>query len=919
VARIGDARDGPVLRGRGRECAALDRLLEAVREGRSGVLVLRGDPGMGKSALLEYATDAASGMRVLRAAGIESEMEFAFAGVHQLCGPILDRLDELPLPQRDALGTAFGLTAGPTPDRFLVGLAVLTLLSDTEDSPLVCIVDDAQWLDRASRETLAFVARRLLADAVGMIFATRGAADNFKGLPELPLEGLGERDARALLSAVVRGPVDERVRERILAETRGNPLALLELSRRITSAELAGFATPHAPVASRIEASFRERIEPLPTDTRRLLLVAAADPSGDAPLVRRACAVLGVAADTAAVPAAEAGLFRLGLRAAFFHPLVRSAVYGAAVPLARAEVHRALAEATDPVQAPDRRAWHRSQAASGPDDDVARELEASAARARARGGIAAAAALLERSVALTGDPARRSARALAAAQAQHEAGAADAALELLAIADVGPLDELERARADRLRARLAFAQRRGSDAPPLLLRAARRLEPFDAALARETYLEALGAALTSGARDSLVEASEALRASAPPGPPRAAELLLTGHALLLTDGSAAGIPVLKHALRAFRDEPLEGEDDMRGLMHACSAAYTLWDDESWWVLSSRCVRLARDAGALATLPLALEMQCATQFSSGEFAAAQASLDEAEAIAEATGNPRVHDGALHLAGWRGRERALLERMEIAIREATDRGEESTITSAEYAAAVLYNGLGRYDAALTAGRRSCDHHPAKRYVRALCEMVEAAARGGDLELAAATLERLKETTSATATDWALGVEARLRALVTTGDAAEGLYREAVDRLGRTRIRVDQARARLLYGEWLRRERRRLDARAQLRTAHGLFTAMGAEAFADRAARELLATGETARKRTPETSGRLTAQEEHVARLARDGLSNPEIGARLFISPRTVEYHLRKVFTKLGIGSRSQLEQALPDEQLEAQPVP
>jgi DNA-binding CsgD family transcriptional regulator len=914
------ALDGPLLRGRERECAMLDSLLETVREGRSGVLVVCGDPGVGKSALLEYATGAASGMRVLRAAGIESEMEFAFAGLHQLCGPILDRLDRLPAPQHDALGTAFGVTAGPRPDRFLVGLAVLTLLSDVAgESPLVCVIDDAQWLDRASRETLAFVARRLLADAVGMILATRGAADDFKGLPDLPLEGLGESDARALLAAVVRGPVDERVRERIIAETRGNPLALLELSRRITSAELAGFATPHAPVASRIEASFRERVEPLPADTRRLLLVAAADPSGDAALVRRACVLLGITPDTAAAPAAEAGLFTLGSRAAFFHPLVRSAVYRAADPPARAEVHRALAEATDPVQAPDRRAWHRSQAAGGPDDDVARELEESAARAQARGGIAAAAALLERSVALTGDPARRSARALAAAQAQHEAGGADAALELLAIADLGPLDELERARADRLRARVAFAQRRGSDAPPLLLRAARRLEPFNAALARETYLEALGAALTSGAGDSLIEVSEALRSAPSPAAPRAVELLLTGHALLLTEGSAAAIPVLKRALRAFRDESLEGDDDTRGLLHACSVAYVVWDDESWWALSSRHVRLARDAGALAALPLALEMQCANQVNAGEFAAAQASLDEAEAIAEATGSPRVHDGALLLVAWRGEERALLGRMESAIRDATDRGEESTITSAEYAAAVLYNGLGRYDAALAAGRRSCDHHPAKLYVRALTEMVEAAARSGDLELAAGTLGRLQETTSVSATDWALGVEARLRALVSTGDAAEECYREAIDRLGRTRIRVEHARARLLFGEWLRRERRRLDARAQLRTAHGLFTAMGAEAFADRAARELLATGETARKRTPETSGRLTAQEAHIARLARDGLSNPEIGARLFISPRTVEYHLRKVFTKLGIGSRSQLEQALPAEQLEAQPVP
>jgi len=920
VAPKPDAHDGPVLRGRGRESATLARLLEGVRRGDSGVLVLRGEPGVGKSALLGHAIGAASEMRVLRAAGIESEMELAFAGLHQLCAPILERLDRLPAPQRDALATAFGLADGATPDRFLVGLAVLTLIADAAgERPLLCVVDDAQWLDRASLETLAFVARRLLAESVGVLLATRDARDALTGLPELLVEGLSERDARGLLAGAVRGAGDERVLERILAETHGNPLALLELSRTITSAELAGFATPDAPLATRIEASFRQRLDPLPDDTRRLLLVAAADPSGDPALLRHACGLLAIDAYAAAAPAADAGLFTLAAHAAFFHPLVRSAVYAAASQAERAEVHSALAEATDGDRDPDRRAWHRAQAAATPDEDVAQELERSAARAQARGGLAAAAALLERSVALSADPARRSERALAAAHAEHEAGGADAALELLAIAELGPLDELQRARAERLRARLAFAQRRGSDAPPLLLRAAKRLEPFDAALARESYVEALGAALSTGRRDLVVQAAQALRSTPAPSPPRAGELLLTGQALVITDGGEAGMPVLKRALEVIRSEPPDGPDAMRELLYACLVAYSVWDDESWSELSSRHVRLARDSGALTALPLALEMQCGSHVNCGEFDAAQASLDEAATVTEATCAPPLHDGALLLAGWRGVESAALERIEIAIRDASERGEESTITIAEYATALLYNGLGRYQDALAAAQRSCDHHPAKAYARALIEMVEAAARTGDREVAEGALERLCETTTPSGTDWALGTQARARALLRDGGAAEHLYREAIERLGRTRVRGERARAHLLYGEWLRRERRRLDARAQLRAAHELFAAIGAQAFADRAARELLATGETARRRSADASDGLTAQEANIARLAREGLSNPEIGARLFISPRTVEYHLHKVFTKLGIGSRSQLEQVLPGGQFAVQAVP
>src|SRR4051794_15361945 len=531
------AGESPGLRGRLNECAALDRVLERARAGGSGVLVVRGEAGAGKSALLEYAREAAPDLRIARAVGVESETELAFAGLHQLCAPMLDRLDRLPDPQRTALGTAFGLTSGARQDRFLVGLAVLTLLADAAgEQPLVCFVDDAQWFDRASLQALAFVARRLLAEPVALIFATRDAKDELTDLPELLVEGLGDSDARALLSAAVKGPLDERVRERILAESAGNPLALLELPRGPMSTDLAGgYAMPDLSVSGRIEASFQQRLESLPVDTRRLALLAAAEPVGDAALLWRACAQLGIDADAAA-PAEDSGLFELGGRVTFFHPLVRSAVYRTASSAERRAAHRAIGEAIDPDVDPDRRAWHRAHAAAGPDEDVAAELERSAERAKARGGLSAAAAFLERAATLTPEPSLRADRAIAAAQAKHEAGAAQSALDLLAIAEMGQRDGLRRASAARLRGRLAFAQRRGSDAPPLLLRAARRLEPLDPALARDTYLEALGTAISTGQRESLAQASEALRALPAPEPPRAGELLMIGQALVLTEG-----------------------------------------------------------------------------------------------------------------------------------------------------------------------------------------------------------------------------------------------------------------------------------------------------------------------------------------------------------------------------------------------
>ena len=904
----------------------MERLLDDVRAGRSGALVIRGEPGVGKTALLQFALDSGSDLRVARAVGVESEMELAYAALHQLCAPMLDRLEGLPAPQRDALRTVFGLTAGGAPDRFLVGLAALGLLSEVaEEQPLLCVVDDAQWLDRASAQALAFVARRLLAESVGLVFATREPSEEFGRLPELVVGGLRDGDARKLLGSVLRGPLDERVRERIVAETRGNPLALLELPRGLTHAELAGgFGLPDAvPLSGRIEDSFRRRVEALPDESQRLLLVAAVEPVGEPLSVWRAAERLGIGVHAAA-PAAAAGLLEFGAHIRFRHPLVRSAVYRAASAEERRTVHRALAQATDPKVDPDRHAWHRARAAPGADEDVAAELEQSAGRAQARGGLAAAAAFLERAAALTPDPARRVGRALAAARAKHQAGAPDAALSLLASAEAGPVDELQRARADLLRAQIAFAMSRGSDAPPLLLNAARRLEPLDARLARETYLDALIAAVSAhrlASGGGALEVAEAARAAgytrSPAQPARAPDLLLDGWVLLITEGYAAATPTLARALSAFRSgESVSKDEEIRWLWFACHTAYELWDDETWHELSIRQVQLARAVGALAELPVALNSLAGASLFAGDFAAAETQVEEAEAVTEVTGHRLAPYGRLLLAAGQGREAAASELIESSMEEVVHRGEGLGLTAINWAAALFYNGLGRYADALAAAQKATEHP--RDMARVLPELIEAAARSGNPEDAADALERLSETTRTSGSDWGLGIEARSAALVSEGDAAEGLYREAIDRLGRTRMRVELARAHLLYGESLRRRRRRLDAREQLRTAHEMFTAMGFEAFADRAARELLATGETARKRTVETERQLTAQEAQIARLARDGLSNPDIGARLFISPRTVEYHLRKVFTKLDISSRKELDDALGDAGRTALPV-
>ena len=905
--------EGPaeVLHGRRSERQALEGLLAAVRGGQSGVLVVCGEAGIGKTALLESAIGSASGFQFARAVGVESEMELAFAALQQLCAPMLDRLDRLPTPQQDALGVAFGLRAGNAPDRFLVGLAVLSLFSEVAEAlPLLCVVDDAQWLDRASAQALVFVARRLLAESVALVLVTREPGDDLEGLPKLAVEGLASGDARALLSSALGVPLDERVRERIVAETRGNPLALLELPRALTPAELAGgFGLPDAPgLAGRIEDSFRRRLAGLPAETQRLLLVAAAEPVGDPVLLWRAAERLGIGVQAAGH---TDGLLEIGARVTFRHPLVRSAVYRAASPEDRQEAHRALADATDPEADADRCAWHLAHATPGFDEEVAAELERSAGRAQARGGLAAAAAFLERAAALTPEPSRRAGRALAAAQAKQQAGAFDAALGLLAIAESGPLDELQSAQVDLLRGQIAFALSRGSDAPPLLLKAARRLEPLDLTLARDTYLEALTAVLFPGrlaSTEIVVETARAARAAPPSSQsPRAPDLLLDGLAVLITDGYAAGAPTLRRAIDGFRDEEISRGDGRRWLWLASRVAAFLWDDENWDMLSARFVELARDAGALSVLPLALTIRTGMHLFAGRLAMASSLVDELAAVNEATGAGLVAYAPVTLAAAKGREAEAVPLIEVATREIMRRSGGQGLTSIHLSTALLYNGLGRYEEALAAAQKAVEDSLAVRLSTwGLVELIEAAVRSGKAEVAVDGLGRLSEMTAASGTDWALGVEARSRALLSDGDAAEPLYRQAIERLERTRVRVELARAHILYGEWLRRERRRVEARGQLRTAHALFTEFGMEAFAERARVELEATGEHVRKRTVETRDDLTPQEAQISRLAADGATNQEIAAKLFISPSTVDYHLRKTFRKLGVKSRHQLKQ-------------
>jgi DNA-binding CsgD family transcriptional regulator len=850
---------------------------------------------------------------VATAVGVESEMELAHSGLHQLCAPLLAALDRLPEPQAAALATVFGKEAGPPPDPFLVGLATLTLLAEVSDrQPLACIVDDAQWLDGASAQILGFVARRLLAERIAIVCAARsGIGDKvLAGLPELSVGGLGESDARALLLDNVHGPLDAAVCAQIIKESHGNPLALLELPRTWNLAELAGgFGLPDSqPVAGKIEHSYARRLELLPSEAQLLVLAAAAEPLGDSMLLRRAAETLGID-PAAAEPARAAGLLTVGGRVEFAHPLVRSASYRSASAGDRRRVHRALAEATDAETDPDRRAWHLARAAAGPGEDVAAELERSAGQAQARGGVAAAAAFLQRSVALTVDPTRRTERALAAAEVSLQSGAFDAALTLVATAEAGPLVESQAARIDLLRGQVAFASGLGSEAPPLLLTAGRGLELVDVELARQTYQTAWFAAVQAGPTGAGVfsEICHAILALRDHDGRRPQHLLLDGLALLGLEGLAAAAPTLQEAAGAL---PSLSDDEVRRWGIAGTAVTAaIWDLEGLLAIASRLLRLVREAGALAELPLSLYSLGFAATWIGDFAGAAALAAETDSVAVATASHFPPFTLLRLRSLEGRHAessALIARF---IDQSRSAGEPSFATPAHWAASVLYNGLAWYDEAMSAAQKAMTDTLDPWLPKwILPELIEAAARNGNADVARDALERLQTMTEPCPNDFALGIEARSRAQLSDDAGAADLYSEAVERLSRTRLRPELARAHLLYGEWLRRQGRRLDAREQLRVAHELFAAIGMEAFARRARNELLATGEKVRRRSDEARDQLTPQEEQIARLARDGLSNPEIAARLFLSARTVEWHLRKVFAKLGISSRGQLRETL-----------
>jgi DNA-binding CsgD family transcriptional regulator len=911
--------EGTTLPGRTAECAQLDQMVAAARAGESRVLVIRGDAGIGKTALLEHAANSAEGMRTVRAVGVESEMELPFATLHQLCGPLLDRLEDIPAPQRLALETVFAVRDGAPPDRFLVSLAVLSLLSEvSEELPLLCVVDDAQWLDRASAQVLGFVARRLLAESILLVFGAREPVDELLGLPELEVSGLGDVDACALLDSVTPSRLDQRIRDRIVAETKGNPLALLELPRGLSMTQMAGgFGLLRADtLPGRIEQSFLTRIEALSEETRLLLLIAAAEPVGDPALMWRAAERLGIMAGTANASGAD-GLLTVDERVTFRHPLVRSAVYRAASPDERRVAHTALAEAIDPAADPDRHAWHRAAATTGPDEQVAAELEGAAERARARGGLAAAAAFLQRSAALTIDVARRDGRAMAAARTSMDAGDFAGARRLLNSLRNRTLSEPNDVEAELLQGQLAFAAGPGRDAPVLLMSAARRLEHMDVGAARQTYLAAWGAAVFAGdgaGPDVLKDICRGALALPPSsGGLRPVDLLLEGLARLILDGRVGAGGTLREAARMIATDGMSLTDVLHWGWAASAASNAVWDFHTSTALARKHVESLRQVGALGQLPVQLTALASATAWLGEFSETESLIAEAAAVAAATGSQLAPYAELRLRSMQGNEPAATALIETMLQQAADEGQGLAATTAHWSAAVLRNGVAHYEAAAEAARRatlgSIDPWVA---MWALPELIEATVRLGDLELAQNSLSRLATLTEHCGTELADGITLRSRALVEQGAGADALYLEAIECLVRAEMRPELARAHLLYGEWLRRQGRRVDARAQLRAAHDLFATIGMDAFAERSRRELMATGETVRKRTAQASAsaELTPQEQQIALLVRDGLSSPEVGARLFLSPRTVEWHLRKVFIKLSITSRKQLREALTD---------
>ena len=905
------------------EAEAVKRLLAAARDGLSGTLVLRGEPGIGKTALLDYAVENADGMQVAQVTGLESEMDLGFAGLHQLLIPFLGGLEQLPVPQREALGSAFGMTVGSPPDRFLVGLAALTLITDlAAERPVLCVIDDAQWLDRVSIEVLSFVARRLFADRVAMLFAVRAGEQRtvvFDGLAELVVGALPEKAAGALLAASVGRPVDRRVGERIVAETAGNPLALVEFAGELTADELSGTVPLAAPLrfGGRVEQLYRSRVRALPDEARLLLLVAAADQGGELAKVWRAAGQLGIDLEVAELPAVER-LVAWTPTVQFRHPLMRSAAYYAAPAAARRRAHEALAAASDPERDPDRRAWHLAEAADGPDEQVAAELERSADRARSRGGWTSGAVFLERAADLTPDPADRARRLLAAAEDRLGAGEAPTARALLDRAVPHLADPAALAQARRLEGLTLLAAGQGSDAVSVLVDAAQMLQANDLRLVRDTLLDAYAAAQWSGRSGGQVaQVMQAVRVApeVPDAQARVVDLLLDGFAAVAGRRYEAGAALLRRAIAPLTAAQAMPDEVLPHFMALAGAASVLYDDSARHQLERRWVAELRDRGAVAALLAALAVQGAVQVEEGRFADAEATLAEGRALSDATGYRAYVDAfswvELYALASRGREADARPLAARQLSQIAEQGSRSGLVGVNISLTVLELGLGNYADAL---RHALD---VLRYdvPGGRVEAVEAGTRCGDREAASAVLEAFTPWALASGTHLALGLLARSRALLAGDDDTEAEYLLAVEHLRQCRLVPELARAHLVYGEWLRRQRRRRDAREQLRTAWQMFDAMGMAAFSERARAELRATGELARKRTVEARERLTPQEAQIARLAAEGATNAEIAARLFISASTVDYHLRKVFRKLGITRRVKLAQVLSEQPVAA----
>ena len=912
-----------MLVGRPAEREVLGGLLARAAEGYSGALVLRGEPGVGKTALLDetLAAAVAAGMQTARLTGVEPETQLGYAGLHRFLLPFADTLEQLPGPQRDALRSTFGLLTGPPADRFLVALAVLTLLAEVaSQAPLVCVVDDAQWLDPESLVALGFVARRLYAERVVLLFAVRepdGQLPALAGLPELAIGGLDEDAAMELLASLTPGRLSPAVGARIVAETGGNPLALVEVARELSPAQLAGSELLPEPlhIGGSLEQMYRDRVRRLPAEARLLLAVAAAEPAASQALVWRAAQQLGIDPDGAA-SADLGGLAAIGSQVEFGHPLARSALYYATPLRQRRLIHQALAAAGDGGE-PDRVAWHLGMAAAGPDEAVAARLEQAAGRARDRGGYAATVTFLSRAAELSADQGPRARRLLAAAEAALIAGQPVRAGALLEEATPRLGAPLARAQARRLQGTIRFALGQAGEAAPVLLAAARELAPADPRGAREALLEAGEATVYAGwsaSRVVLAEIAAAARATPAPGGPEvsATDLLLDGFAARVAAGYPASVPLFRRAIAMLSAGDLSPREGLRLPRLGCFAATELWDDQAQYALAIRWVQLARDLGALTALPAALNNQGSVEVAAGRFDAARACVAEASEISAATGNPGLAGTAgvaeAYQLAWRGQEADARRVAAAVVREATGAGRGAQSLWIQYCLAVLELGLGNYQAALQCALGVYENDAPYFGAQVLPELVEAAARCGETGLAGAALGRLAERALATGTPLALGLLARSRALLASDTDAEPLYLEAIGHLEQCRARPQLARAHLVYGEWMRRQRRRRDARERLRTAHDMFTAMGAGAFAERARVELLATGERARQRTSEIIEELTPQEAQIARLVSEGDSNRDIAAQLFLSPSTVDYHLRKVFRKTGVTSRTQLARTM-----------